>query len=195
MNNQPNTNERFNYDAQSQEKAVEQINAIAQANGIKYVLICDEDFFTATNDYPELPFTVADAENYKERVLENLMDSFFQESTDVIDSIADKRSEQNKKNSWLNPTDSLQTYSMNKETYIVTNVYFHPANVIDEVYSKMKDPMVFEYKGQKVWLGEDSKRLIMPKGLSEAQVQELAESLMNLDFIHSYQIILPTVSL
>jgi predicted DsbA family dithiol-disulfide isomerase len=99
MNNQPNTNERFNYDAQSQEKAVEQINAIAQANGIKYVLICDEDFFTATNDYPELPFTVADAENYKERVLENLMDSFFQESTDVIDSIADKRSEQNKKNS------------------------------------------------------------------------------------------------
>jgi hypothetical protein len=35
------------------------------------------------------------------------MDSFFQESTDVIDSIADKRSEQNKKNSWLNSTASL----------------------------------------------------------------------------------------
>jgi hypothetical protein len=78
---------------------------------------------------------------------------------------------------------------MNKKTYIVTNVYFHPATVIDEVYSKMKDPMVFEYKGQKVWLGEDSKRVIMPKGVSYSQAEELAESLMNLNFIHSYQII------
>lgn len=87
----PNKQKRFNYDAQAQDKAVEQIDAIARANGIKYVLICDEDFFTATNDYPELSFTVSDAENYKERVLNTLMDAFFQESTDVIDSIASKK--------------------------------------------------------------------------------------------------------
>ena len=91
MKNKPNQNELFSYDAQAQEKAVQQINAIAQANGIKYVLVCDEDFFTASNDYPDVAFTKGDAENFKKRVLDVLTDSYFQESSDVIDSIASKR--------------------------------------------------------------------------------------------------------
>lgn len=79
--------------------------------------------------------------------------------------------------------------TIKKEIYIITNVYFEPEKIVDEVYSKMLEPRMFEYNGRKVWLGEDSKRVIMPRGVSYKQAEELAESLMNLDFIHSYQVI------
>jgi hypothetical protein len=35
---------------------------------------------------------------------------------------------------------------------------------------------------------EDGRRLIMPEGLSDAQVQEIAETLTNMDVIQSYKI-------
>jgi len=76
-----------------------------------------------------------------------------------------------------------------KETYIVTNVHFVGEPIVDKVYSKLSTEQTLLVNGKTVCLGEDSKRIVMPKGVSYSQAEELAESLMNLDFIHSYQII------
>lgn len=73
--------------------------------------------------------------------------------------------------------------------YIVTNVHFVGEPIVDKVYSKLSTEQTLLVNGKTVWLGEDSKRVIMPKGVSYSQAEELAESLMNLDLIHSYQII------
>lgn len=76
-----------------------------------------------------------------------------------------------------------------KEIYIVTNVYFVGEKVVDDVYKKVKKPRTMkDLRGNTVWLGEDSKEIILPLGTCVQDAEEIAETLMNLDFIHSYTI-------
>ena len=79
---------------------------------------------------------------------------------------------------------------MNKEIYIITNVQFDPTAVgVAKVYSKMENPRVFNYNGRKVWREEDSKSIILPKGITLLQAEEFAETLTNFDFIHSFLVV------
>ena len=91
MKKQNNQKSPFKYNAKEQEEAVNQIDTIAKANGIKYVLVCDEDFFQANCDHPELSFTVADAEYYKQKVLDAIMDTFLEESSNVAMNLRFKK--------------------------------------------------------------------------------------------------------
>ena len=78
---------------------------------------------------------------------------------------------------------------MNKEIYIITNVQFDPSAIVDKVYSKMKNPRVFNYNGRKVWRGEDSKSIILPRGTTLLQAEEIGETLSAHDFIHSFLVV------
>lgn len=78
---------------------------------------------------------------------------------------------------------------MNKEIYIITNVQFDPSAIVDKVYSRMANPRVFNYKGRKVWREEDSKNIILPKGITLLQAEEFGETLTNFGFIHSFLVV------